>query len=121
MSPFLVRGSLVINDQLYKDAIRKKVCVHCIDFGADGQCKLSSDRQCGVEIYLDKIIGTIRSVKSNLLQDYIEALRKNVCSECKNQNPNGTCRLRSEAECGLDRYFEMVVEAIEEVEKYQKK
>ena len=115
-----MRGRPAIQYQSYKEAIRKRVCAHCVDFGADGQCKLSGDRQCGVEIYLDKIVETIHSVKSSRLQDYISALRQDVCSQCKNQNPDGTCRLRSEAECGLDRYFEIVVEAIEEVDRQNK-
>ena len=35
---------------------------------------------------------------------------------CKNQSPDGTCKLRNAADCGLDRYFELIIEAIEEVD-----
>jgi hypothetical protein len=42
-------------------------------------------------------------------------LRKNVCSECRHQSSDGTCSLRRSLDCGLDRYFPLVIEAIEEV------
>jgi hypothetical protein len=100
----------------YRRAIRKRVCEHCIDLAEDGRCTLTGDSQCGVELYLEKIVDVIHSVHSPNLQDYVDALRKQVCAFCKNQNPDGTCRLRSEVDCGLDRYFALVVEAIEEAD-----
>ena len=98
----------------YREAIRKKVCERCIDLDENGHCTLTGDRQCGVEIYLDKIVAVVQSVHSEHIQDYMSALRERVCAFCKNQNPDGTCRLRSEADCGLDRYFVLAVEAVEE-------
>lgn len=100
----------------YRTAIRRKVCQHCIDLGADGKCTLTNERQCGVEIYLDKIVDVVHSVHSQNLQDYVDLLRKKVCANCKNQRPDGTCQIRNEIECGLDRYFALVVEAIEEAD-----
>lgn len=100
----------------YRQAIRKKVCDHCIDLAEGGKCTLTGDRQCGVELYLEKIVDVVHSIKSPHLGDYVQALRNQVCAFCKNQNPDGTCRLRGETDCGLDRYFALVVEAIEEVD-----
>ncbi|MBI1978181.1 MAG: hypothetical protein HYS55_05460 [Candidatus Omnitrophica bacterium] len=100
----------------YRRAISKKVCGHCIDLAEDGRCTLTGEERCGVELYLEKIVDVVHSIKSTNLADYVQALRKQVCSSCKNQNPDGTCRLRGEADCGLDRYFALVVEAIEEVD-----
>lgn len=105
-----------MDDERYRRAIRKRVCAHCIDLGEDGRCTLSGDRQCGVELYLDKIVDVVHAVHSQNLQDYVRVLRERVCADCKNQNPNGTCRLRAEADCGLNRYFALVVEAIEEAD-----
>ena len=104
----------------YRKAIRAKVCNRCIDQGEDGCCSLSGDQRCGVELYLEKIVDVVHSVRSKKLKDYVEQLRKHVCSDCKNQNPDGTCQLRSEADCGLDGYFAVVVEAIEEEDQKTK-
>src|SRR3989338_1788285 len=106
-----------MNEEPYRRAIQKKVCEHCIDLAENGHCVLTGERQCGVELYLDKIVSIVHSVKSQNLQDYVRVLREQVCASCKNQNPDGSCRLRGEADCGLDRYFALVVEAIEEVDQ----
>ncbi|OGX03180.1 MAG: hypothetical protein A3G87_08800 [Omnitrophica bacterium RIFCSPLOWO2_12_FULL_50_11] len=100
----------------YRRAVRKKVCEHCVDFSEEGRCALTGEYQCGVELYLEKIVDVVRSVHSPHVQDYVTRLRERVCAFCKNQNPDGACRLRSEADCGLDRYFALVVEAIEEAD-----
>ena len=101
----------------YCEAIRKRVCQHCVDLGEEGRCTLTGDQKCGVELYLEKIIYVVHSTQSSYLSDYVNALRKHICAFCKNQNPDGTCKLRSEVDCGLDRYFALVVEAIEEVDE----
>lgn len=105
-----------MDDGRYRQAIRKKVCEYCIDLAENGRCTLTGDQTCGVELYLDQIVKVVHSVKSSNLQDYVRALRKQVCTSCKNQSTDGTCRLRREADCGLDRYFGLIVEAIEEAD-----
>ena len=100
----------------YREAIRRKVCEHCIDLDEKGRCTLTGDERCGVELHLEKIVDVVHSVRSTNLGDYVRVLRERVCASCKNQNPDGTCRLRGEADCGLDRYFALVVEAIEEAD-----
>ena len=106
----------MLDRERYREAILRKVCEHCVDLGENGHCTLKGDRQCGVEIYLDKILDVVHSVHSDKLENYVEELRKHVCSECKNQLPDGNCQLRAAGNCGLDRFFEIVVEAIEEVD-----
>jgi hypothetical protein len=59
------------------------------------------------------MVETVLSVKSDTMEPYIDALRKNVCAHCKHQSPDGTCMFRSNIDCGLDRYFPLIVEAIE--------
>ncbi|MBM2841002.1 MAG: hypothetical protein HW412_1530 [Bacteroidetes bacterium] len=54
-----------------------------------------------------------------MMEPYIEALRKNVCADCLHQSPDGTCSFRSNVDCGLDRYFPLIVEAIEELHERQ--
>ncbi|PIQ87019.1 MAG: hypothetical protein COV74_02420 [Candidatus Omnitrophica bacterium CG11_big_fil_rev_8_21_14_0_20_45_26] len=102
----------------YRDAVRKKVCEHCIDYDHENaHCTLTGDKHCGVELYLENIVKVVQSVKAKELAEYVKLLRETVCHDCKNQEPDGSCQLRSESECGLDRYFELIVEAIEEVDK----
>ena len=106
-----------MNYDKYRQAIVNRVCSHCIVCAENGKCTLTGEDRCGVEIHLEKIVDVVHSVKSPRLEDYVKVLREKVCKTCKNQNPDGTCQLRSVADCGLDRYFELVVEAIEEVDK----
>lgn len=105
-----------MNYNKYREAIHEKVCKRCIELAEDGVCGLTGHDQCGVELHLPDIVKVVQSVKSLQLKDYVEELRKVVCGKCKNKNMDGTCQLRSDADCGLDRYFELVVEAIEEVD-----
>ena len=63
----------------------------------------------------NQIVETIHSVKSDKMEPYIEALRRNVCVYCKHQSPDGKCTFRVNLDCGLDRYFPLIIEAIEEV------
>lgn len=100
----------------YRRAIYERVCRHCIDFGIDGKCTLPPYLKCGVELYLEKIVRAVHSVKSTKIDDYTKALRDYVCVHCRNVSADGRCRLRETLDCGLDRYFELVVEAIEEVD-----
>ncbi len=102
--------------QPYRNAVYRKVCQHCLDLGANGHCTLTGERECGVELYLEKLVDVVHSVKSDVLEDYICALRREVCSHCKNQTEDGNCRLRNSADCGLNRFFEIIVETVEEVD-----
>ncbi len=110
-----------MNLEKYRRAIHNKVCLHCITLGENGRCTLTGVDRCGVELYLEEIVQVVHSIHSPRISDYVEVLRKNICSKCQNQSPDGTCSLRNEAECGLDRYFALVVEAIEEVDQKKKK
>ena len=100
----------------YREAVRKKVCQKCLDLDEHGYCSLTDERECGVLLHLEMIVDVVHTAHSDKLEDYIRLLRERVCSNCKNQSPDGTCRLRSQTDCGLDRFFELIVEAIEEVD-----
>ena len=104
------------NRARYELAIRRKVCEHCIDLKENHQCALSEEDICSIRAYLDQIIEAVRSVKSQNMADYIEALRKKICEPCKHQKKDGSCELRDSRDCALDRYFELIIEAIEEVQ-----
>ena len=56
----------------------------------------------------------IQSVNSNDIQQYIDAIRRNVCSVCEEQAQDGSCEVRRQVQCSLDAYLLLVVDAIEE-------
>jgi len=56
----------------------------------------------------------IRSVNSDDINDYIAAVRRNVCSVCNEQATDGSCETRRQVQCALDAYLIPVVDAIEE-------
>ena len=101
----------------YWQAVRGNVCAKCIDSDPQGNCRLTAEDECGLKLHFPKIVETILSVKSDTLDAYIEALRQNVCASCIHQSADGKCMYRTSVDCGLDRYFPIVVEAIEEARR----
>lgn len=99
----------------YWDAVQLRVCGHCIDGDRRGTCRLAGNTECGLKRHFPAIVDSILSVKSDNYGPYVRALRENVCLVCGHQTVGGTCLIRTEVDCGLDRYFPMVVETIESV------
>jgi hypothetical protein len=99
----------------YWQSVQQRVCAKCVDGDSFGNCLLSAGETCGLRTHFPQIVEVVLSVQSMMLDPYVAALRKNVCSECRNQSSDGTCSLRRSLDCGLDRYFPLVIEAIEEV------
>jgi hypothetical protein len=97
----------------YWGAVQADVCTHCIDSDGKGACRLAGDVECGLSRYFPDVVESVLSVQSNNLGPYVRALRENVCAICEHQSKNGACRVRTEIDCGLDRYYPMVVESIE--------
>jgi hypothetical protein len=99
----------------YWPAVRRKVCEKCVDGDGAGNCRLTPGQECALQKHLPQVVRAILSVKSTEVQPYVEALRLDACAVCEHQAQDGTCALRRQLDCGLDRYFPLVIEAIEEV------
>lgn len=97
-----------------EELLRRRICSVCVDRNADGTCSLSKQQECGLFGYFPKIVRSVSRVQSDRIDDYINAIREDVCSECFNQRLDGSCKLREEVRCVLDRYLLLVVGAIEE-------
>jgi len=97
------------------DLIRQKVCRKCIDGDGKGGCRLAIDDSCGLDKFFPEIVQTVLNVHSDSYQDYVDALRANICSSCEHQFADGVCKKRDTLECALDRYFPIVIEVIESV------
>ncbi|MCU7494286.1 MAG: hypothetical protein HF314_18465 [Ignavibacteria bacterium] len=101
----------------YMKAIRQNICSICADSNDFGKCSLTDDEICALEVYLPQIVGIVHSIDSRNIQDYIDALRKEICSECHSQQENGYCYLREDVNCSLDRYFPLIVETIQRADQ----
>ena len=103
------------NLEFYWQAAQAKVCVHCVDRDAHGNCRLSGEEECGLKAYFPKIVEAILTVRDTKIEPYIDSLRRNVCEHCRHRSSDGMCSYRTRLDCGLDRYFPLVIEAVEEV------
>jgi len=94
--------------------VRKRICAVCSDRKLDGTCGLEQPADCALFRLFPQVAEAISSTNSDNLQDYIDAIRRNVCSVCTSQDAAGDCGVRQEVRCALDAYLLLIVEAIEE-------
>ena len=100
----------------YWNAVQQKVCKACCDGDGAGGCMLSGAKECALKPSISEIVNAVRSVRSNDVQPYSDAIRRGVCASCKHQSVDGNCMIRTDLDCGLDRYLPLVIEAIELVD-----
>ncbi len=96
------------------EKLQTKVCVKCLDGDGQGNCRIAGNGFCAMKTYLPLILDVVQSVNSDSIVPYEEQLRKRICGACEFQSQEGSCVLRNEVECALDRYFPLIVEVIEE-------
>lgn len=94
--------------------VRDRICKVCTERTVEGQCGLEEPSSCALFRLFPQVAQAIQSVKSDDIQQYIEAIRRNVCSVCTEQSPDGSCETRQQVQCALDAYLLLVVDAIEE-------
>jgi hypothetical protein len=103
------------HESKYREAMRRVVCEHCIDFAEDGSCKTHDADGCAVFRYLPELVQIALTLHERKVEPYVEAVRKHLCTSCRDSAGTGQCELRENLDCGLNRYLPMVLEAIEEV------
>ncbi len=112
----------VKNQGMFVRALRRDVCRHCIEFGEDGLCHSGDPEGCSVYHFLPEIAWICENVQSDKIEDYVQAVRTNICTaKCNHSAPDGSCQLRNRLDCGLDRYLSLVVECIEGLQARLKK
>ncbi len=99
----------------YWAAVQNRVCVKCIDGDRHGNCRLAPQFECALKAYFPGVVRVVKSTSSENVLDYVAALRKEVCAQCREQSLDGRCYVRSMLDCALDRYFPRIIEAIEGV------
>ncbi len=106
-----------MNEQAYWNEIQERICRKCVDGDGTGRCLVDPNVGCVLQTQLPLIISTVAKVKSDLVADYTAELRAIVCGQCAHQAVDGSCAVRADLACALDRYFPLVVEIIEELKE----
>jgi hypothetical protein len=94
----------------YLVAIREEVCTRCIERPSSGPPCAPLGKRCGIELNLDRLIEAVHTVRSPVIDPYIEAFHSIVCPEC-------AVRLTRQCPCALDYLLMLAVEAIEDVDQ----
>lgn len=99
-------------DELWEE-VSLSVCRVCVDYSHDG-CRLIASGRCALKSHFDEVVAAVESARGEQLAPYISALRDRVCSVCKHQMTEGRCVVRNNVDCALDRYYPLVIDAIEQ-------
>jgi hypothetical protein len=94
--------------------VRNRICPVCTERTAEGDCGLEKPSDCALFRLFPDVARAIQTVQSDDIQQYIDAIRKNVCSQCADQAFDGSCETRRQVQCALDSYLLLIVDAIEE-------
>ena len=98
----------------YEQAVLNRLKSACVDRVEDSECRHDPGLECAVRAHMPKVIAAVQGVHADHLDEYIERIRKEVCTSCRFVNEDGTCDVRQRVDCCLDRYLALVVEAVEE-------
>lgn len=94
--------------------IRKKICTVCDQRTVEGACGLPQDQGCSLFELFPYVAQAVLATESDNIEDYVAAIRENVCPKCINQRLDGSCDRRDNVTCALDSYMVPIVAAIEE-------
>jgi hypothetical protein len=94
--------------------VRNRICRVCTSKTVDGGCGLEAPASCALFQLFPQVAKAIQSVTSDDIQQYVDAIRLQVCSVCADQDAAGYCESRQQVQCALDAYLLLVVDAIEE-------
>jgi hypothetical protein len=97
------------------EAIRKDVCMHCVEYGEDGKCHHESDTECSVFHFLPELVRISNQIHSEKMDDYIAAVRSRVCALCSHAEGE-KCSVREQLDCALDRYLSLVIDSLERLQ-----
>jgi len=86
--------------------VRNKICSVCTDRTVDGQCGLEEPSHCALFRLFPQVAQAIQSVTSDDIQQYLDAIRHDVCSVCVDQASDGSCETRQQVRCHRRSYRE---------------
>ena len=102
--------------QKYIKAVENNICKMCIDSDDNGNCVLTDEEKCAVQLYLPEIVNIVHEINSDNYDMIHKRLKQVVCASCQSRDAEGNCYLRENANCALDRYFNVIVETIKKVD-----
>ena len=105
--------------ELFREALKERVCGICFDRNDDGTCGLAEGRTCGLEAHLPEIVKAVESVHDIDLSPYVDGIRTQVCPSCS-QDGEGRCVFRDSFDCSVDNFLYVVVDTIEDIQKREK-
>lgn len=94
--------------------VRSRVCRECEVRTAQGACALPEPGRCKLFELFPLVAQAILATDSDDINDYVQAIRENVCAVCLEQALDGSCALRGQTRCALDSYLVQIIEVIEE-------
>lgn len=94
--------------------VRKRICAACELRADERACSHRTPGRCALFELFPLVAQAIAATESGPLENYLKAIRENVCAVCVDQALDGNCRRRQEAACALDAYLVEIVEVIEE-------
>jgi len=95
--------------------VRDRICHVCSERTVDGACGLEDPTSCALFRLFPQVARAVQSTHSDDIRDYIAAIRKQVCSTCRERTSDGECESMKEVRCALDAYLLLVIDTIEEV------
>lgn len=101
----------------YLSAIKLNICSICVDSSENGKCRLNEKETCAVELYLPQIIDIVHNSGTDDVAIIHKKIKETICTNCRAQDSNGNCYLREDANCSLDRYFSLIIETIQKVDR----
>jgi hypothetical protein len=99
----------------YREAIRQRVCVVCLDGTDDGRCGLEGSLTCAIDEHLPGLVAAVLDVGEHHDGAYAAAVEARVCSRCSHRDALGLCHLRRDGRCALAVFLPLIVEAVLEV------
>ncbi len=103
--------------EVLEGIVLNRVCAVCTERTADGQCGLEKGSSCALFTYFHRVVQAVESVDSPGMPAYVDAVRREVCAICPEQDRTGFCETRQQARCALEAYLPLVVEAIEAADR----
>ncbi len=94
--------------------VRSRICRECEARQVEERCCSEAPDRCKLFELFPLVAQAILATDSHDIQDYVRAIRENVCSVCLEQALDGSCALRGGTQCALDSYLVQIVEVIEE-------
>jgi hypothetical protein len=96
--------------QEYLEEIRKQVCSRCVERPPGGPPCAPLGKECGIEMHLPELIGSIHDVHSDYMARYLAHNREKICQNCELLNTD-VCP------CPLHYLAVLLVEAVETVDE----